>query len=216
MARRPRPGTVRPMAHAARRATVVEGPRLVALAALIAAAQVALTAAAADPLRALVRLTAQTSLAWFVPTFVASALVALAPGPTAKWLLRNRRYLGLGMAVSHGAHLGGIVALAARDGHAFWATVASSSVIGGSLGYALIAAMVVTSTDGARRRLGPRAWRALHLTGMWALWLIFVGSYAGRVGRAPFAAVAMIALLGGLGLRLAATARRRAARSQRA
>ncbi|MBL8622458.1 MAG: ferric reductase-like transmembrane domain-containing protein [Myxococcales bacterium] len=203
------------MVHAARRATLVEGPRLVALAALIAAVEVALTAAAADPQRALVRLTAQTSLAWFVPTFVASALVALAPGPTAKWLLRNRRYLGLGMAVSHGAHLGGIVALAVRDGHGFWATVASSSVIGGSLGYALIAAMVATSTDGARRRLGPRAWRALHATGMWALWLIFVGSYAGRLGRAPFAAVAMIALLGGLGLRLAAVMRRRAARAVR-
>jgi hypothetical protein len=102
--------------------------------------------------------------------------------------LRNRRYLGLGMAVSHGAHLGGIVALAARDGHAFWATVASSSVIGGSLGYALIAAMVVTSTDDARRRLGARAWRALHTTGMWALWLIFVGSYAGRLAHDHHAA----------------------------
>jgi hypothetical protein len=63
----------------ARRTTALEGPRLVALAAVIAAAEVALTAAAADPLRALVRLTAQSSLAWFVPTFAASALVALAP-----------------------------------------------------------------------------------------------------------------------------------------
>lgn len=200
----------------ARRPNALEGPRLVALAAVIAAAEVALTAAAADPLRALVRLTAQTSLAWFLPTFVASALVALAPGPAAKWLLRNRRYLGLGMAVSHGAHLGGIVALAARDGHAFWATVASSSVIGGSLGYALIAAMVVTSTDDARRRLGARAWRVLHTSGMWALWLIFVASYAGRLGRAPFAAVAIAALLGGLGLRVAFIVRRRAARAHRA
>ena len=51
---------------------------------------------------------------------------------------------------------------------------------------------------------------------MWALWLIFVGSYAGRLGRAPFAAVAMVALVGGLGLRVAVTARRRAARSHRA
>ena len=40
--------------------------------------------------------------------------------------------------------------------------------------------------------------------------------YAGRLGRAPFAAVAIAALLGGLGLRVAFIVRRRAARAHRA
>lgn len=51
----------------------------------------------------LVRVTARTSGVWFMLAFAATPLVALRPTSTTKWLLRNRRYLGLAMAVSHGS-----------------------------------------------------------------------------------------------------------------
>src|SRR5262245_9536987 len=94
-----------------------EGPRLVALGALAVVAMPAVAAAAygtGQPgLSAGIRWTARSSLVFFLPTFVASALVSLHPAPATKWLLRNRRYLGLSLAVSHGFHLFLILALAA-------------------------------------------------------------------------------------------------------
>lgn len=164
-----------------------------------------------DPgLLAFVRITARTSVVWFALAFAASPLVALRPTPAAKWLLRNRRYLGLAMAVSHGAHLIGIALLAARHGAAFWSSLASTTLVGGGLGYALLAAMVATSTDRSVMRLGHRTWRALHLTGMWWFWVIFTSTYAGQLAHSVFAVLATAALLALAGLRVVVGVKRRA------
>lgn len=152
---------------------------------------------------AFVRVTARTSVVWFVLVFAASPLVALRPGPATKWLLRNRRSLGLAMAISHGAHLAGIGILAARHGATFWSSLAPTTLIGGGLGYLLLAAMVITSTDRSALRMGRRAWRALHLTGMWWFWSIFTVTYAGQIGRGVFPALATSVLIAVACLRVA-------------
>ncbi len=164
---------------------------------------------------ALVRLTARTSVAWFALAFAAAPLVALWPAPASKYLLRNRRYVGLAMAVSHGVHLIGIVVLAVRYGSAFWSAIAPTTLIGGGLGYVLLAAMVATSSDRAAASLGRRRWRALHLTGMWFFWTIFTVTYAGQLGRSAFPNVVVAAMFGLAALRLAALASRIARRSRR-
>lgn len=155
-------------------------------------------------LSASIRWTARSSLGFFLPTFAASALVALQPGRATKWLLRNRRYLGLSLAVSHGFHLAFIVALAALHTDYFTANSELSGQLGGGVGFALLLAMVLTSTDRAQDRLGRRRWRALHLTGMWTLWAIFTFSYLGRTIAAPAHAPALVLLLTAAGLRGAA------------
>lgn len=165
--------------------------------------------------RTLVAVTAQTSLLWFLLAFVASPLVALRPSAIGKWLLRNRRYLGLAMAVSHAGHLLGIIALTACHGAAFWATIAAGTAVGGTVGYVLLAAMTATSTDRSAAWLGRRRWRALHRAGMWSFWTIFLVTYLGKAGRSAPACVAVAALLGVLVLRGAA-ARRRTAHASRA
>jgi DMSO/TMAO reductase YedYZ heme-binding membrane subunit len=196
-----------------RRRSPLEGRTLVAFAALIASAEAALslaTADAAEPgLRALIRITAKTSLLWFVLTFAASALVALRPSPASKWLLRNRRYLGLAFAVSHATHLAAILGLGAHAGARFWSSLAASTAIGGGAAYLLLLAMVLTSADGAQKRLGRTRWRALHLTGMWTFWLVFTSSYAGRLGSSLWAAFAMTLLLGAAALRVVRAVTRR-------
>lgn len=156
-----------------------------------------------------IRWTARSSLAFFLPTFAASALVALRPGPASKWLLRNRRYLGLSLAVSHGLHLLFIVALAALHPDYFTATTELTGELGGGVGFALLLAMTLTSTDRAQDRLGRRRWRALHLTGMYALWAIFTFTYLGRTLVAPAHAPALVLLLGVAGLRAVVWWRRR-------
>ncbi len=174
------------------RLTALDGPRLVALAAAVLAVEAAATLAT-GPLTAslgeLLRVTARTSLAWFLLAFVARPLVVVAPSPASKWLLRNRRYLGLGLAVSHAGHLAAIVAFAAVAPTAFWADREVGTLLGGGLAYALLAAMAATSTDRAAAWLGRRRWRALHTAGMWTLWAVFAVSYGGRAGVSVLAAV---------------------------
>ncbi|MBL9016831.1 MAG: ferric reductase-like transmembrane domain-containing protein [Myxococcales bacterium] len=177
-------------------------------------AAVAVSASSLDAgLLAFVRVTARTSLVWFALAFAASPLVALRPTPASKWLLRNRRSLGLAMAITHGAHLVGISILAARHGAAFWSAIAPSTLIGGGLGYLILAAMVATSTDRSLLRLGRRRWRALHLTGMWWFWLIFMATYSGQLAHGVFAWLATAGLVALAGLRLV-VAIQRAARAR--
>ena len=79
------------------------------------------------------------------------------------------------------------------------------SLIGGGLGYALILAMALTSTDAAQRAMG-RWWKRLHRVGIWYVFLIFAQSYAGRLAKfgehVPEGAYGLIVLLTALALRL--------------
>jgi DMSO/TMAO reductase YedYZ heme-binding membrane subunit len=93
------------------------------------------------------------------------------------WLLANRRYVGGALAASHTVHLLAIAVVARLD-PTF--TRSAGTLIGGGLAYALLYAMAATSSDSAVARLGRRRWKALHTTGMYYLWLLFVLSYLPR------------------------------------
>lgn len=157
-------------------------------------------------LRTLIRATARTSFVLFTAAFIASALQATWPAPLSRWLLVNRRYLGVSFAVSHGIHLLAIIVLlrVAAD-----LQISGATLIGGGLAYGFIATMTATSFDRSAAWLGARAWRRLHTAGMYYIWFIFFISYAPRaiasVVYLPFAVVQ----LGALGLRLAVSFRRR-------
>ena len=179
---------------------------LVAMVALV----VALEGTGEPGLRAVIRWTARTSLALFLLAFVASSLRRLWRAPASAWLLRNRRYLGLSFAVSHGLHLAGILALAASVPEATFNPV---TVVGGGVGYAFVAAMAATSSDAAFRRLGARRWRLLHRTGAWVIFAIFAQSYLVAPFVNPAYAPLGLAVAAALGLRVAAWWRGRAARS---
>jgi DMSO/TMAO reductase YedYZ heme-binding membrane subunit len=190
---------------------MIEGPRIVLIAS-IAVALLAAVAVATGDVGAGIRVTARTSLFFFTLTFSASALVTLRPEPASKWLLRNRRWLGLSFAASHLGHGVLIVAQAVAG----TLEVEATGAIGGSVGYLFLAAMAITSTDGAVRWLGRRRWRALHLAGMYLFWLIFAATYAGLTVEDPRHAPALALCVLGLGLRVAARARRRKTRRLRA
>ena len=172
-------------------------------------ASFALHGAGEEGLRVAVRTTARLSAVLLAVTFATSSLNALARSGSSKWLLRNRRHLGLGFAVMHFGHLGVVLALALLHTASFRATTAMSSVAGGSIGYVWLAAMTVTSFDGTRKRIGPRAWRALHTSGMWVLWAIFVFSYVGRAFSQVIHAVFLGVMLSALGVRVASRLRGR-------
>jgi sulfoxide reductase heme-binding subunit YedZ len=137
------------------------------------------------------RITARTTAALLVVIMIASPVARLWPGGTTRWLLANRRWLGLSLAASHlGFHLPCVLALYAMGAGGDTGLV---TVVGGGIGFALIAAMAITSTDAAQRRLGAN-WRRLHLVSLYAVWLIYAFSYVPTAGQSVVAAAFSVAL----------------------
>lgn len=130
-----------------------------------------------------VRATARSSALLFFVVYVARPLQATWPGPLSRFALRERRFLGVSVAVSHALHLAGILWLA-NAWPARFETDAITLVVGGGA-FVLLFAMAATSSDAAVRRLGRRRWKALHRTGLHLLWLVFFVSFAGRIGAQP-------------------------------
>lgn len=174
----------------------------------IVATILALTGTGENGLRMAIRATARTSIALFLPAFVASAASRRWPTRASRWLLANRRYLGVSFAVSHFTHLLAILALTGWSPRRFVTDAGPTAALLGGVGYVFIAAMTATSFDRSAAWLGPRRWKQLHTAGVYYLWGVFFVSYAPRAvtGSVLYAALAL-ALLAALGLRLTGRAR---------
>jgi sulfoxide reductase heme-binding subunit YedZ len=158
--------------------------------------------------RMVIRFTARTSLLLFCLAFSAAALARLWPNSWMRWQRRNRRYLGLSFAASHGLHAVAIGAFAAMDPIGFAAATSLASYVFGGIGYAFITAMAATSFDRTAAAIGPRAWRTVHLAGGYYLWLQFMVSFGKRIPDMPLYGLFLIPLLAVLALRLIAMAPR--------
>jgi sulfoxide reductase heme-binding subunit YedZ len=102
----------------------------------------------------------------FIAAFTASALLELAPSAPTRWVVRNRRWIGLAFAMVMFAHLAAIFALwSVREDEPHFGL---DRVVGG-LGYVFIAFMAATSNDGAVRALGRERWSRLHRVGLYLL-----------------------------------------------
>jgi len=150
-------------------------------------------------LRTLIRVSALTSLLLFSSGFTASALNRLLRTPVSRWLLANRRYLGVSFAISHAVHLVPIVVLASTVPD-FRAN--PTTLVFGGFGYVVLAAMTATSFDRTTAWLGPRAWKRLHTFGVYYLWFIFAASYIPRVAGARWYLFHSTVLVAALALRL--------------
>ena len=159
-----------------------------------------------DGVRMVIRFTAKTSLLFFCLAFSASAMWRLWPNAWTHWQRRNRRYLGVTFAGSHGIHAIAVAAFAAMDPAGFLAATSATTYIFGGIGYAIIIAMTATSFSGAARAIGPRAWRILHLGGGYFLWAQFMVSFGKRVPGMPLYALFLIPLLAVIAVRLIAMA----------
>lgn len=166
--------------------------------------------------RTAVRNSARVSLLVLALPFMASSIAELWRGPMGKWLMRNRRYVGLGFAVSHFTHAGFLVAFAVGYWDVFKVSVGPFGIFGGGFGYLCLIGMTITSFPGPTKWLGRARWKVLHKTGMYVFWGIFTTSYIGHAAKEPvFLPMAAIALAG-WGLRVAAFAHKRSRRRDRA
>jgi hypothetical protein len=144
----------------------------------------------------------------FCLAFGAAALARLWPNAWTRWQRRNRRYLGVSFAASHGLHAVAIAAFAAIDPSGFAAATSAASYIFGGIGYAFIIAMTATSFDRTASAIGPRAFRVLHLTGGYYLLLQFSVSFGKRIPDMPLYALFLIPLVAVIALRMIAMAPR--------
>jgi len=159
-------------------------------------------------LRLVIRATARTSLVLFALAFSAAALAQLASSEATRWQRRNRRYLGVSFAVSHGVHLATLVALARIDNELFWALTTPANIVLAGMAYLFIAAMTATSFDRTAAWLGAHRWRLLHLVGGWYIWLSFAVAVGKRMPQGPVYWAMMALVIAVAVARLVAMSRR--------
>jgi sulfoxide reductase heme-binding subunit YedZ len=130
--------------------------------------------------------------------------------------LRNRRYLGVTFAASHGIHAAVIVCFAVMAPALFMEATSPASFIFGGIGYGFIAAMAATSYDATANAIGPQAWRLLHTSGTYDLWFQFLVSFGKRIPGMPNYSWFLPPLLAAMALRIVAALQARGARAARA
>lgn len=169
-----------------------------------------------EALRSAIRVTARTSFALFLLTFLASSLATLVPTAGTKALLRERRFLGLAFAFSHLVHGILILTYAQLFPETFWTGRTPAANIPGSTGYLFILLLTITSFPVMVRLLGFRTWKWLHSTGTWVIAAIFCLSFYKRLPLHPWYLIGFSIMVSAIVLKLTAKTAVRARKSSQA
>lgn len=116
----------------------------------------------------------QFSVRWAVPflflVVASSSVYVLFPGPFSMWWLRNQKHLGLCFAVAMGWQGLFIFIMSNFYRDYYFADVyLLRDELEGSVGYILLAVMVVTSFTFGRKHLNSKQWKLLHRSGIYFL-----------------------------------------------
>lgn len=115
---------------------------------------------------------------WLFIAFAASSLAVLIPGGFTRWLLRNRRIMGLCFATGMAWQLLFIVWLVTAHFDYYMAEAYSIYDLAEQVpGYFILLAMTLTSFRSGRSRLTSRQWRMLHKGGIYFLWGVIWSTY---------------------------------------
>jgi methionine sulfoxide reductase heme-binding subunit len=121
------------------------------------------------------------ALPFLVVAFVASSLATLWPSRVTRWLLSNRRYVGLAFAFGMAWHLSFVAYTFAAFGNQLGATALTLDLIG----VCFLIAMTLTSFRWCARHLSLVNWKRLHKVGIYAIWLLATYIYFGSVRSSP-------------------------------
>jgi methionine sulfoxide reductase heme-binding subunit len=124
----------------------------------------------------LIHRSVRSALPLFVVAFSASSLAQLFPGRATRWLLANRRYVGLAFAYGMAWHFGFILWLVSRGDSGL--SIFSLGIELDLIGAAFLTAMTITSFPRLVPWLTARGWRRLHKTGAYVIWAVAVNIYA--------------------------------------
>ena len=146
-------------------------------------AAVALTASSLDlssaaDISSMIQFSVRASVPWLYMAFAASSLAAVFPGKASRWLLRNRRYIGLCFAAGMAWQL--VFILWFVGGHWDYYLENAYAFVDIAVqipGYVILTLMTVTSFRPGRDKLSARQWRILHKTGIYFLWGTVYSTY---------------------------------------
>ncbi len=127
-----------------------------------------------EHMRQMLRVSAWTAILIYLVVFVARPLKQLSGSPATRKLLRNRRYYGIALAAVMTVHL--VLLLIVND---------KALNFPGAVVYGLLYLMLFTSFDSSPARLGPRNWRILHKTGLYALGIAYFSTVVGAFLKSP-------------------------------
>jgi hypothetical protein len=127
---------------------------------------------------AMIQLSVRLAVPWLYLAFVASSLVLLVPGRFSRWLMRNRRIVGLCFAAGMAWQLVFILWLVLGHWDYYLEVAYSAYDLAEQLpGYLVLIAMTLTSFQPARGWLTARQWRILHKGGIYFLWGVVWSTY---------------------------------------
>jgi DMSO/TMAO reductase YedYZ heme-binding membrane subunit len=138
------------------------------------------TADLASPLgvSAMITFSVRLAVPWLFFAFAASSLFYVFPGTFSRWLIRNRRIMGLCFAAGMAWQLFFILILTTVHFDYYMAEENGiHSLVERVPGYLLIFAMTITSFQSARSKLSSRQWKLLHKTGIYFLWGVMFSAY---------------------------------------
>lgn len=129
--------------------------------------------------------TGRVSLILFSIAFTASSVDSLWPSSLSRWMLRNRRWIGLSFASSHFIHLGLIISMTVFFPDPFVREQSMAQWVFGGLAYGFVLLMALTSTDQAQHWMGMKNWKRLHFVGSHWIWTLFLLTYVKHVKEGP-------------------------------
>ncbi|MEM7433201.1 MAG: hypothetical protein AAF351_14870 [Pseudomonadota bacterium] len=107
-----------------------------------------------------------------------SALQYLTPSALTRWLMRNRKYIGLCFAVAMAWQGFFIFLMSSFHSDYYYDEIFYfRDELEGSTGYLFLTAMVITSFRWGRKWLNPQQWRLIHLSGLYFLWAYPFSTY---------------------------------------
>ncbi|MCP5058122.1 MAG: hypothetical protein GY937_15560 [bacterium] len=160
--------------------------------------------------REALRGTARIAFVPFILAFVARPLDDLRPSPFSRWLVAERKTLGVSFGLSLSIHLWLILWLFYLSAPALPDVVTVADLTVGALGLAFVFAMVVTSLNRVRASMNPVLWKRVHAFGQYLVWFIFLGCLTDSFGHKspPYPALHYLPFIGvlviALGIRLGA------------
>ncbi len=132
----------------------------------------------APAVSAMIQFSVQLAVPWLYLAFIASSLVLLLPGRFSRWLMRNRRIIGLCFAAGMAWQLVFIVWLVLGHWDYYLEEAYSTYDLAEQLpGYLVLIAMTLTSFRPGRKWLTGRQWRILHKGGIYFLWGVVWSTY---------------------------------------
>ncbi len=127
--------------------------------------------------KSFLRATGRLAMFLFFFSFGASALNKIFNASWTKYLIRNRRYIGISTVILLWVHMLAIINLAMKDSHWFAISAPWYIIYPGGVVFLLAGVMGLTSNNFSQKKLGIKRWRKLHLIIGYIVLLTFIDEY---------------------------------------